>query len=74
MSLIFNLVVVLGLIFVVVAIPVPASEGGEEKPPAVLHPYSKSSNTDSTFEEIMEEIAASKSEAEKEPEHTISKR
>ena len=77
MSLITNLVVVLGLTLVVGATPVPSSDGGEEKPPATLHAYSESNDTDSTFEEIMEEIAASKrgeSEAEKEQEHTISKR
>ena len=60
-----------------VGAPSPTEKTEEEKASAILHAYSKSNDTESTYEEIMEEIAARKAEqsgANAEAAHTITKR
>ena len=77
-------VYIIGVISISAVLPAPVSEevvdalspaktGGH----AILNAYSKSNDTESTYEEIMEEIAARKAEqsgAQTEDAHTIKKR
>ena len=56
------------------ASPLPQEQAEKEAPTEILHAYTESNDSYSTFEEIMEEIFAEKSKQGDEDMHIINKR